>query len=194
MIRLDRPSCPNPTALTRGDYKHPDNKTALKASTSDKCMYCESKVTHIDYGDVEHIKPKSKYPNLEFEWSNHGFSCSICNRTYKKDKYDEATPLINPYDDEPSEHIIFNGAIVFAKQGSERGELSIIDLGLNRAELIEKRQEKIDEIDKVIKVCFRTTNETLRNNALDELKNEANNDKEYSMVVKALFSNHQIAV
>jgi len=194
MIKLVRPPCPNPTVLSRGDYKHPDNKAILKASTFDKCMYCESKVTHIDYGDVEHIKPKSKYPALEFVWSNHGFSCSICNRTYKKDKYDEATPLINPYDDEPSNHIICCGAMLFAKQGSERGELSIIDLGLNRAELIEKRQEKIDEIDKVIQACYRTTNTSLRENALNELKNEANNDKEYSLVVKALFLNHQIAV
>jgi len=192
MIRLVRPSCPNPTALTRGDYKHYDNKTALKASTFDKCMYCESKVTHVDYGDVEHIKPKSKYPDLEFEWSNHGFSCGICNRTYKKNKYDENIPLINPYDEEPSEYIICNGAMIFPKQGNERGELSIIDLGLNRVELIEKRQEKIDEIDRAIKACFRTTNINLRNNALNELKNEANADKEYSMIIKALFVNQDI--
>lgn len=194
MIKLNRPSCPNPTALSAGDYKHPDNKKVLKASTSDKCMYCESKITHIDYGDIEHIKPKSTYPLLEFIWSNLGFSCTVCNRTYKKNKYDEHTPLINPYDEEPSEHIICNGAMVFSKQGSERGEISIVDLGLNRPELLEKRQEKIKEIDKAIIACFRTTNISLKNNALSELKKEANNDKEYSMVIKALFISHDIAV
>jgi hypothetical protein len=193
MIKLDRPSCPNPTALSRGDYKHSDNKKALKASTSDKCMYCESKITHIDYGDIEHIKPKSIYPSLEFTWNNLGFSCTVCNRTYKKNKYDETTPLINPYDEEPYEHIICNGAMIFPKQGSERGELSINDLGLNRVELIEKRQEKIDEIDKAIKACFRTKNIELRNNALNELKNEASYDKEYSMIIRALFESHKIA-
>ena len=83
MIKLDRPSCPNPRALTKGDYKHPDNKIALKNSTFGKCMYCESKITHIDYGDIEHIKPKSKYPTLKFTWSNLGFACTVCNRTYK---------------------------------------------------------------------------------------------------------------
>ena len=194
MIRLVRPPCPNPTALSGGNYKHPDNKQALKASTFNKCMYCESKVTHIDYGDIEHIKPKSKYPILEFEWSNLGFSCTVCNRTYKGKKYDVTTPFINPYDEEPSSYLICYGAILFPKQGNERGELSIIDLGLNRVELIEKRQSKIDEIDSVIKVCFRTTNTTLRDNALNELKKEANNDKEYSMIIKALFLSHEIAV
>lgn len=194
MIKLNRPSCPNPTALSGGDYKHPDNKLALKASTFDKCMYCESKITHIDYGDIEHIKPKSKYPLLEFTWSNLGFACTICNRTYKKNKYDENTPLLNPYEEEPSDYIICNGAILFSKQGNERGELSIIDLGLNRVELIEKRQEKINEIDKVIQACFRTSNLTIRNNALNELKNESNEDKEYSMTIKALFLSHDIAV
>jgi len=193
MIQLDRPPCPNPTALSAGDYKHPDNKKVLKASTSDKCMYCESKITHIDYGDIEHIKPKSIYPSLEFTWDNLGFSCTVCNRTYKKNKYDETTPLINPYDEEPSEHIICSGAIVFAKQGSERGELSIVDLGLNRVELIEKRQLKINEMDKVIKACFRSTNETLKNNALDELRKEANSDKEYSMIIKSFFESQNIA-
>ena len=193
MIKLNRPPCPNPVALSGGNYKHPDNKLALKASTFHKCMYCESKITHIDYGDIEHIKPKSKYPSLEFTWSNLGFSCTVCNRKYKKNNYDENTPLINPYDEEPSEQIICSGAMVYPKQGSERGELSIKYLGLNRVELIEKRQLKIDEINKAIKACYRSTNQVLKNNALNELKNESNEDKEYSMIIKAFFESHKIA-
>jgi len=192
MIKLDRPLCPNPTALSRGDYKHPDNKVALKASTFDKCMYCESKITHIDYGDIEHIKPKSKYPLLKFQWNNLGFSCTRCNRQFKNDNYNESIPFLNPYDEEPSDYIIVNGSMLFPKQGNERGDLSINGLGLNRPELIEKRQEKINEIDKAIKACFRTKNKLLRDNALNELKKESNNDKEYSMVIKSLFLNHGI--
>ncbi|MBA1421307.1 MAG: HNH endonuclease [Epsilonproteobacteria bacterium] len=194
MIKLNRPPCPNPTALSGGDYKNPDNKLALKASTFDKCMYCESKITHIDYGDIEHIKPKSKYPSLEFTWSNLGFSCTRCNRQFKNNNYDEVTPFLNPYVDEPSGYIVAIGAMLFPKQGNERGDLSINGLGLNRPEIIEKRQEKINEMDKAIKACFRSTNSSLKDFALQELKNEANNDKEYSMVIKALFLSHDIAV
>ena len=28
--------------------------------THGKCAYCESKIKHIDYGDIEHILPKNK--------------------------------------------------------------------------------------------------------------------------------------
>ncbi|MDY0316066.1 MAG: HNH endonuclease [Bacteroidales bacterium] len=191
MIKLTRKHCPNPTALV-ADYKNKENKTALKESSFDKCIYCESKISHIEYGDVEHIKPKGKYPQLKFTWTNLGFACEICNRKYKHEKYDEATPYINPFDEDPSEHIIANGAFLFQNQGSERGELTIIDIGLNRSGLIEKRQERINDINNTIKACFRTQNPTLRQNALDALKVEANSDKEYSFTVKALLNNQGI--
>jgi uncharacterized protein (TIGR02646 family) len=194
MVKINRINCPNPSALSNGNYKHPDNKKALKESNYGKCMYCESKISHIDYGDVEHIKPKSKYPELEFEWDNLGFACTKCNRQYKNDTYDEETPYINPYDEEPQNYIMSNGAILFPFQGSERGEITIEGLGLNRTELVEQRYNRIVEINKVIKACFRTSNETLKNNALNELKKEVNYDKEYSLVIKNLLREHDIDV
>lgn len=42
-------------------YGHPDVKAALIAETNGKCAYCESKLLHIAYGDVEHIVA-SRYP------------------------------------------------------------------------------------------------------------------------------------
>ena len=194
MVKIHRLECPNPTALNNGDYKHPINKKALKDSSYDKCMYCESKISHIDYGDVEHIKPKSKYPALEFEWENLGYSCTKCNRKYKNDNYDEQAPYINPYNEEPENFIMSNGAILFPFQGNERGEITIVRLGLNRPELVEQRYNRIQEIDKAIKACFRTSNEILKQNALDELKKEAYRDKEYSLVIKTLLKQHGINV
>ena len=72
MIRLVRPTCPHPAALQNGNYKHPRNKQALKDAAFDKCMYCESRISHIDFAHVEHIKPKAedKYPQLAFAWNN----------------------------------------------------------------------------------------------------------------------------
>lgn len=192
MIKIDRPQCPNPTALSGGNYKHEENKATLMNASSEKCMYCESKITHIDYGDVEHIKPKSQFPELKLEWDNLGYACTRCNREYKKDKYVEDTPYVNPYDEEPSEHILASGSFLLQKQGSERGELTIQDIGLNRPSLIEKRQQKIDEINKSINGCFRTKNETLKENALHELKKEADKDKEYSFSVKSLLTLNNI--
>ena len=189
MIKLERPECPYPEALEKGNYKHKTNKEALRQASFDKCMYCESKISHIDFAHVEHIKPKAedKYPELEFVWENLGYVCPKCNNS-KLDKYDEDTPYIDPYSDNPEEHVLASGAFLYHKNGSERGELTISDIGLNRADLIEKRHERIQEIIKAITSCYRTRNTTLRDNALDEIKQEMLVDKEYSLIVKTLIS------
>jgi len=192
VIRLERPSCPNPAALADGDYRNQINKAALLDSTHDKCMYCESKITHIDYGDIEHFRPKVRYRELEFEWSNLGIACARCNRSYKIDKFDENTPFIDPYGEDPEVHIVAVGAFLVHKRGSERGELTIKDIGLNRGELIEKRATRKDEIEKEIDRCMRTRNDVLRNKALTALKEQQAADKEYSSVVKSIFLLHEI--
>jgi len=191
MIKLTRPQCPNQSALDSGNYRHADNKNALKEAGFGKCMYCESKVSHTYYGDIEHIKPKSKFPALEFEWENLGFVCRICNGI-KTDKFDEKTPHINPYEESPEDHIIAVGSFVKHKQGSERGEITINDIDLNRAPLIERRKEKLDQMEKAINACFRTKNKSLKDNALVELKKEADFDKEYSLCMKYLLMAHQV--
>ncbi len=191
MIRLNRPECPNPQALENGDYKYRENKQALRQASHDKCMYCESKISHIDYAHVEHIKPKAdnKFPELEFDWDNLGYSCPKCNNA-KSDKYDVNTPFIDPYAENPEEHIFVFGCILFPRNGSERGDLTILEIELNRADLLEKRQTRIDEITKVLNACFRTNNDNLRNNAMESIRQEANVDKEYSLVVNALIKAH----
>lgn len=191
MIKLTRPPCPNPNALDSGNYKHPANKEALRTASHDKCMYCESKISHIDYAHVEHFKPKAedKYPELEFEWTNLGYACPKCNNN-KLDKFHEDHPYIDPYSEEPSEFLFAHGSWLFVKHGCERADLTIRDIGLNRPELLEKRLEKITEVQNAMTACFRTTNQALRNMALQELRKEAGPDKEYSLFVKALISAH----
>ena len=78
------------------------------------------------------------------------------------------------------------------KQGNERGELTILDIRLNRPELLEKRQTKLESIGKTIDACMRTRNESLKNNALKAIKQEGNEDKEYSFFVKMLLQLHQL--
>ncbi len=190
MRKLNRPTCPNPAALAT-NYKHPDNKSALVKASFEKCMYCEEKILSSQFGDVEHIKPKSRFKNLEFDWKNLGLICSKCNNA-KSDKYDEQTPFINPYDEDPEDYIIATGTLLAQRRGSERGELTISEIELNRGGLIEKRYEKIKNIGKTIDKCFRTQNETLKKNALEDLKKEASEDKEYSLCVKYLLKSHRI--
>lgn len=187
VIKLERPVCPNVAALNGGNYKHPDNKAALVSASHEKCMYCESKFRHIDYGDVEHYKPKAKYPQFEFDWQNLGIACVTCNREYKKDKFDEANPYVNPYADNPDDHIVAHGPLLIHKQGSERGQVTIEDIGLNRPALLEKRGVRQVEIVTAIDSCMRTNSESLKKKAFEELLKLHQADQEYSSIAKSIF-------
>ena len=186
MIKIVRPQCPNPTALAT-NYKHPENKAALSAASFDKCIYCESKISHTYYGDIEHLKPKAKYRNLEFVWENLGYVCARCNGI-KDDKYDEANPFLNPYDEDPEEHLIALGAIITYKSSSPRGKSTIDEnegVHLNRPQLVERRYEKLKLIEKIIDLSEKVDADT-KSHTIEELKNEAEVDKEYSLTIKHL--------
>jgi uncharacterized protein (TIGR02646 family) len=191
MIALVHPECPNPTALNMKKYDDPVNKDALRKAASGKCMYCESKIEHVSYSQIEHIKPKKRFPELEFIWDNLGFSCQVCN-TNKGEKYDKNTPFINPYDENPEDHIVFFGFFAYPKQSSERGEYTIKELVLNRDDLVDRRKDKIEGIIRMIGAAYRTSAESLKNQAIAEIKTEAEKDKEFSAMVKSVLITQEI--
>lgn len=183
MIRLTRPACPNPVAL-KTNYRHPENKDALRSASSDKCMYCESKVSAVYFGDVEHIHPKRLFPELEFDWENHGFVCARCNNA-KRDQWHHDTPYINPYDEDPGDHLAAVGALILHRGGSERGEVTCRDVDLNRSDLVEARQARIDALHTLIDKVNRTKDEELRKTLSKELEQEAGEDLPYTLVSRA---------
>lgn len=186
MRRLFRPDCPNPVAL-QTNYKHPINKEALQMASHGKCMYCESQVSHVYFGDIEHIRPKAidKYPELEFEWANLGYCCARCNGA-KNDKFDEACPFIDPYSESPSDHLLAFGSLLRHKAGSERGALTISTIDLNRAELVERRSIRLQMLQRSIDACFRTSSIAVKEILLSELQRESDADKEFSIFAAAL--------
>jgi len=68
-------------------------KEALIELFNDKCAYCESKVSHVYSGDVEHFRPKGEIDGLQnpkpgyywlgADWDNLLFSCRNCNQKLK---------------------------------------------------------------------------------------------------------------
>lgn len=192
MRRLHRPDCPNPRAL-RTNYKYPDNKFALQQASHGKCMYCESRVSHVYFGDVEHIRPKAqgKYPELEFEWSNHGYCCARCNNA-KNDQFDNDCPLIDPYSEDPNIYLLAFGSFLMHKAGSERGALTISTVDLNRPELIEQRSIRIRELQNAIDACYRTSSKAVRETLLSALNQESEADREFSMFAAALIAANQL--
>ncbi len=124
-------------------YRHEEVKQALVAMFHGKCAYCESKITHVDYGHIEHYRPKSRYPGQTFTWGNLFLACGVCNGPgHKADLFpsrQEGGPLVNPCDDEPERHFEFRYdpeaqlASIYGR--TRRGRTTVKVLGLNRPEL-----------------------------------------------------------
>lgn len=167
-------------------YKHADIKDALEKETYGKCAYCESKIKHIEYGDIEHILPKKKCarPDLYVEWSNLTLACEVCNRTNKKDYYDPQMPLVNPYDDDPEDYFLFMGAMISSKDNNPRGFVTENKLDLNRSDLVVRRNERLQSVSKLLFTWSQTLNPTIKDVLANELKKECAPDKEYSAFVR----------
>jgi len=169
-----------PNTLLR-KYNQPEIKKSLREECHKKCIYCESKVDHISYEHIEHLKPKAedKFPELTFEYENLGLACPICNNNKGK-KYNEKTPFINPYEDNPEDHFFAYGAMIWAKNGDERAKLTRIEIALNRPELLETRRDRLKRIKGLIEEYYKAGSDGLREALLKEINKETAKDKPYS--------------
>jgi uncharacterized protein (TIGR02646 family) len=157
-------------------YKADEVKDALRIAQHSKCAFCESLFTHIEYGDIEHFRPKGgyqqkrggpmKYPGyywLAYEWSNLFYSCQLCNqrfkdnlfplrddrsraRPHKRDISKEKPLLIDPAAQDPAVYIEFRGEYAFAVKQCREGVTTIDVLGLNREELAEVRRKRLQDL------------------------------------------------
>ena len=118
----------DPTSTQKGRYRHPQIKRQLLLETEEKCAYCESKMRHITYGDIEHVIPKSKKPELSFVWENLTMACDVCNTNkgtfYEVIDGNNGSILIDPYVDTPSDHFMFIAEHVRPRPDSTRGYIS----------------------------------------------------------------------
>lgn len=175
-----------PSDAQKARYNHPNIKAAIKTETHDKCAYCESKVAHVDHGDIEHIVPKSKVPARAFDWQNLTLACRICNQS-KGDFHsggDDHSGLVDPYKDVPEDHFLFHRELVTPRPDSVKGLLTEEELGLSRGPLLERRKERMDFIDGLIRgYCDATAivKPILRNNIY---KRCCADDSEYSAMAK----------
>lgn len=166
-------------------YAHKTVKAALRKAQHDKCCFCESKLTHISYGDVEHFRPKGGvrqksgdalgrpgYYWLAYEWSNLFLSCQLCNQRYKANLFPLKKPAnrAKSHDDnvateepkfiDPSEdvgrYISFREDVIFAVDDNSRGKATIKALGLARVELNDMRRDCYD----ILEVVYQVANQT----------------------------------
>lgn len=101
----------------------------LKKTSNNKCAYCEKKVNgNGSYMEVDHYQCKDQYPLLVVDWDNLIPSCKQCNT--KKGAVDvNGYPIINPYKDLPSEHLIYSCLRI--KGSSEKGRNTVELFGFN---------------------------------------------------------------
>lgn len=175
-----------PSDIVAHRYNHPDIKNALEKETHGKCAYCESKIKHVEYGDIEHILPKNEdaRPDLYVEWTNLTLACEVCNRGNKKTYYSKELPLINPYIDNPDDYFIFVGTIISAKSNNDRAYVTESRLDLNRIDLVERRTERLQSVNKMLYSWSHASNPEIKDTLANELRKECTSDKEYSAFVK----------
>ena len=165
-------------------YGHTDVKTTLIGLQKKCCCFCESRITHISSGDVEHFRPKQGYSQdktdlfhkpgyfwLAYDWSNLFFACERCNRRYKKNFF----PLKNRVHrcDPSISFDIYNEEPLFINPCEEdpsrhiefngtmithitlEGNITIRELSLDRGDLDEMRRDSYTAIDALMNIYER---------------------------------------
>lgn len=96
-------------------WKQPWIVTPLLTMTFGKCAYSEMRLGEEGkYAQIEHIHPKSKYPDEVVEWGNLIPSCNVCNA--KKFTLDtKRTPIVNPLVDNPKDFFYIKNGRLNAK-------------------------------------------------------------------------------
>lgn len=127
---------------------------ALKrmAGAGERCMFCSGS----EASDLEHYRPKSKFPAEAMRWENFLWACTACNRA-KRDRFPPDTEaggrIINPVEDDPWAFLFIDefGLLTAAfdpGRGTfdERGLSTIRVLKLNREALTDSRKSRLDDL------------------------------------------------
>jgi uncharacterized protein (TIGR02646 family) len=200
-------------------YAHATVKTALIKAQHTKCCFCERLIG--EDGDIEHFRPKSAYQKtpktalnypgyywLAYDWENLYLSCGPCNQRYKKNWFPiaiqkhraqlnnndcslEMPLLINPGQEDPSQHISFRGEIPYAYPTSKQGVTTIALLKLDRPILNQARLnhlEIIKQLSQIIQTAKDYPNDldwkNVSNNAQKSLQNAISDSAEFASATR----------
>ena len=169
------------TDAIRYRYRHDEIKLALRRDSHNKCIYCESK---IGFGETDHIHPVVKCPDEIVAWANLALVCKECN-THKSDYYAPAEPLINPFVDEPSAHLVFHGPLVVAVLGDAKGMRTHEQIQLNREDLILKRARRLIPVVRLIEQWRSHAEGAMKSILRNAISYEAKDDTDYAATVRA---------
>ena len=116
------------------------------------CAYCEETCP----GEVEHFKPKSRFPELVYEWSNWLIACRYCNGA-KSNEWPSGgyvDPCARTRPAWPDNYFQFNmetGEIQpvpdLSNQRLKKAQTMIQDLGLNRTFHLRERRKILNTLE-----------------------------------------------
>ena len=191
-------------------------KNALIKAQHQKCCFCESKVTQVAYGDVEHFRPKGGFKQdkddplgrpgyywLAYVWENLYFSCQICNQRFKRNLFPLSNPgqrarshnddvarekplFIDPESVNPEEFISFRDEYPYAINGNAIGKTTIEALGLDREALNERRRDYLQQLNLIQALAESSAPESAHARAF--LNQAVNESAEYAALARAALS------
>jgi uncharacterized protein (TIGR02646 family) len=138
-------------------WNHEHIKKVLLQCSDEKCAYCECKVNvESNYMEVEHFEDKANNPNKVVQWDNLLPSCKRCNGS--KGTHDVISePIINPFNDDPREHLKFK--LYRFTEKSQIGKNTIDSLSLNHSErAVFKRYEIGEQVMSSIETAWERYN------------------------------------
>ena len=200
-------------------YGHDDVKQSLINLQKKACCFCESRITHVSSGDVEHFRPKNGYTQnktdlfhkpgyfwLAYDWLNLLFACERCNRRYKKNLFPlknnagRCDPSIS-FDISSEEPLFINpcevdpaGHIEF--NGSVighktiEGQTTIAELILDRIDLDEMRKDSFNPINSLMEIYNRDKGTLNEIDSKDKFKNALNHKLNKTAQYTLMFRNN----
>ena len=164
---------------------HPD----LKRVFAGLCAYCEE----VTKGEVDHFRPKSRFPRQVYSWSNWLLACHECNHA-KFSKWPVGgyvDPCAESELSAPERYFEFDTQTGFISPNRAlsryhrlKAKRTIDDLGLNAPQHLKKRVEWMT----LFSASMPVDPEALNDRTRETLKHFSSRERQFSSVVRAWLS------
>lgn len=202
----DNPNPPPKTEIPVDQGVYGALKSALRKYFQEKCAYCDSLYSVVDWGDVDHYRPKLRvagntghrgYYWLAYDVDNLLPSCPVCNRGGKRDNFPvdpanthvtapegdltrERPLLLRPYDvslRDLKRHFAYGFEVVSGGMGRELAPTGYLDgLTPEGKETIEVYELNRDRLREARRKSQKAAISRLENCFRESLLDEAMND------------------
>jgi hypothetical protein len=136
-------------------------RQGVEVSMPDGPQYAVVELIHIVLGNYGRLM-------LKYQYIKEQLRCDVCN-TCKGVK----EGLFDPYEASPGDVFRFRGPMMLAVPTSEVGRATLVTLDLNRTALLEKRREKIDELELRLIEILKAKDEAARKLLVQALLDDA---------------------